>query len=195
MFNIFNPRKKTKIKRNIELSAYFLIIIGTIGFFGSAISAVGGLNWLSESFEWPIKYTNHAIKTATDIHIIPHSASGRIQLYDNNLKFVKGWHVDAHGGTFKIHLSKDNNLNVYTARGQWHYIFDLDGSLISKEKYTPETYDDFSGGTLNLSIPIAPWLIPFSHPFFSWCFIAAGIIVLITLDKKKKNKHLTKKST
>jgi hypothetical protein len=31
-----------------------LIVMGTMGWFGSSLSAVGGLNWLPRSWEWPV---------------------------------------------------------------------------------------------------------------------------------------------
>jgi hypothetical protein len=35
-------------------AASALIIMGTTGWFGSALSAVGGLNWLPRTWEWPV---------------------------------------------------------------------------------------------------------------------------------------------
>lgn len=80
------------------IAASGFVVIGGLGFFGSALSAGGGLNWLPRSFEWPVGYTDGAVSTPTGMHIVPLTPSGRVQVYDANWTFVTGWFVDAGGG-------------------------------------------------------------------------------------------------
>ncbi len=195
IFNLIRSSKSNKHKNLLEIIAYLLIVIGGIGFFGSALSATGGLNWLPSSFEWPIGYTDNAAKTQDGFYVVPHTSSGRIQIYDTDLKFLRGWNVDAHGGTYKISISKENLINVYTARGNWHYLFNLQGDIISKEKYVSGSYSSFPDSNLSLNIPTNIFLLVFSHPFISWFFAVIGIATLIILDKIKKKNYLTKQST
>ena len=185
---LLSPENKSTTNKYIERIAFLFVLIGIFGFFGSALSSLGAMNWLPKSFEWPIKYTSTAAKTNDGFYIVPHSPSGRIQIYDEKLKFIRGWPVYASGGVFKLNISENNLINAYTARGQWHYIFNLNGDLISKEKFTPKTYDAFNSAGVYLSIPIAPWLIVFSHPFYSWILAIIGMIILIKLDKIMKRK-------
>lgn len=188
---LFTYHKKTK-KYLVEKLGYFFVLIGALGFFCTGFSALGGMNWLPKSFPWPVKYTWNATKANTDIYVVPIPPSGRIQLYDNNLKFIRGWPVEAFGGSFKINVSKENNINVYTSRGQRHYIFNLNGDLISQKIYTPKAYDSFYGGMVNLSLPVSPFLLVFTHPFYSWIIVVLGLIILIIADKYKIRKNNAK---
>ncbi len=169
--------------------------IGGIGFFGSGVSALGGLNWLGPSFEWPVGYTTEAVTTKNALHIVPHTASGRVQIYDANWKFIRGWHVDASGGTFKLMSLSTNTVDVITARGQWHYVFDLNGGLVSKKSYAPDSYSNFPDGGEFYIVPTPPWLWVFSNPFFSWGTAILGMILLIIEQKMKKRRRTPRKTT
>ena len=96
-------------------------MVGAAGFFGSALSAVGGLNWLPHSFEWPVGYAGGVVSTSEGLHVVPHTPSGRIQVYNANWTFRTGWHVDAHAGAFKLLAPAEGRLDVITSRGRWHY--------------------------------------------------------------------------
>ena len=71
--------KKQGGRRYLIAAGATLMAIGIIGFFGSGVSALGGLNWLGPFFEWPVGYTTEAVTTKTGLHIVPHTASGRIK--------------------------------------------------------------------------------------------------------------------
>ena len=121
-------------RRSIYLVASALMLVGGLGFFGSGLSAFGGLNWLATSFEWPIGYSDGVVTTPEGVHVVSHDPSGRIQLYDANWRFIRGWHVDAAGGLLKVTSAGANRIEVITARGAWHYVFDMEGGLIFQEE-------------------------------------------------------------
>jgi hypothetical protein len=185
-------RKDSGARRWLLVLGGILLAIGATGFFGSALSSVGGLNWLGQKFEWPVGYASGVITTKDSVHIVPHTPSGRIQLYDANWKFLKGWHVDAGGGTFKLFPGESNMVGVVTARGQWRCLYDLRGNLLSKDTYAPASYLSFTGIEHAYFVPTAPWLWVFSHPFYSWGTCALGM-VLLGLHAKLKKKRKTKK--
>ena len=191
--SIFRDAKKvTGARRLLTVTGGLLVAIGVVGFFGSALSSVGGLNWLGTTFEWPIGFASGVITTEQGIHVIPHTPSGRIQLYDRNWKFLRGWHVDAGGGTFKLAPTETNTVEVITARGQWRYVFDLNGYLLKKENYPPANYSSFPKATEAYYVPTKPWLWVFSHPFLSWGTAVSGIILLAIdhkLHKRRKAKR------
>jgi hypothetical protein len=64
-------------------------------------------------------------------YVVPLVSPGRVQLYDPQWHFLRGWHVDAEGGDFKVRCSLDGLIEVLTARGNHHYIFNELGELIS----------------------------------------------------------------
>ena len=171
---LYSAIKKSGAKRWLECLASVLLIVGAVGFFGSGLSAIGGLNWLPGSFEWPVGNASGVI-TVSNFFVVPHTPSGRVQVYGRDWKFVRGWHVDAGGGTFKLKMPDQYHIAVITARGQWHYVFDLNGKLLSKEKYSPASYSAFQGEGQSYVVPTPPWLWVFSSPFYSWLLIALGI--------------------
>src|SRR5437773_3218687 len=78
--------KADRWERLILYLAPFCLAIGAIGFFGSALSATGGLNWLPASFEWPVGTADNVVATADHFFVVPHTPSGRIQIYDDRLE-------------------------------------------------------------------------------------------------------------
>jgi len=114
---------------------------------------------------------------------VPHTPSNRVQVYDRDWRFVRGWYVDAGGGTFTLRTSGSNQVEVITSRGQWHYTFDLQGKLLSKEHYTSGTYGSFRGQGESHTVPTAPWLWVFTSPGYSWLAAAAGMGLLAAANK------------
>jgi hypothetical protein len=170
-------QKETGLSRLIKSLAAILLIVGALGFFGSGLSATGGLNWLPQSFEWPVGTVSGVVSTPDHFFAVPLTAPGRVQIYDSDWKFIRGWHVDAGGGTFKLKVGGTNQLEVITARGQWHYVFNLNGGLQSREHYTTGAYSAFSSEGKSYTVPTAPWLWVFTGPFYSWLCAMAGFAV------------------
>lgn len=168
--------------------AGLLLAIGATGFFGSALSATGGMDWLPEPFEWPVGRATGVVTTDDGLHIVPLTPSGRIQVYNPDWSFRTGWQVDAGGGTFKLLHPKGDRFDVITARGQHHYVFDTTGKLISNTTYAPETYGGFPNVGESLQVSTAPWKWPFTDPFHSWILCAAGGAILYVLQKSNQRK-------
>ena len=184
----FSSERGRGWRRWLTTAASCLLVVGAAGFFGSALSAVGGLSWLPSTFEWPAGYTGGVVSTAEGLHVVPHTPSGRIQVYDANWYFLTGWHVDAGGGTFKLLAPAGGRIEVITSRGQWRYVFGLDGRLISKSTYQPKTYTSFPDAGESLVVPTAPWLWAFSHPGISWAIAMTGMVMLIIMERAGKRK-------
>ncbi len=184
----FSSERGRGWRRWLIITASCLLVVGAGGFFGSALSAVGGLNWLPNSFEWPVGYTGGVVSTPERLHVVPHTPSGRIQVYDANWSFVTGWHVDAGGGTFKVLAPAEGHVDVITARGQWHYVFDMEGRLISKDSYQPDSYASFPEEGESVVVPTAPWLWIFSSPGISWAVAMTGMVMLVIMQRAGKQK-------
>ena len=168
-----------------------MLVIGVCGFFGSGLSAMGGLNWLPSSFEWPVGYARGVVTTSDNQNIVPHTESGRIQVYDPHWNFVTGWPIDALAGIFKLEVADDDRIHVITARGRWHYVFEIDGTLASKETYAPATYDSFPDNGKSIVVATAPWLWPFSNPLISWFVGAIGMGILVFVRKRDGKSNAT----
>lgn len=182
------PFSLTKTPRWKRLSAFAgsgMLAIGTCGFFGSALSVAGGLNWLPSSFEWPVGYAQGVVTTSDHQKIVLLRACGRIQVYDPDWNFVTGWPIQA-GPASKLNVAEDDRIQVITSLDQSHYVFELDGTLVSKEAYAPATYESFPDNGKSMVVPTALWLWPFSHPLISWVFFAIGISIVGFVTKQDR---------
>src|SRR5262245_48758481 len=176
-------------RRLLTVLAATLILIGALGFFGTALSAIGAFRWLPASFEWPIGSASGVVTTRDLFYVVPHTPSGRVQVYDRNWKFLRGWSVDAGAGTFKLYVTDTNHIHVVTARGHMHYTYDLGGKLLASDAYpnTGTAYGSFPDEGVSCDVPTPIWLWIFSSPLFSWFAAAAGICLLVIKEKKFKS--------
>jgi len=162
------------------------LAVGATGFFGSALSATGGLDWLPESFEWPVGKVQAALTGPDGMIIVPHVPSGRIQIYDRNLSFQRGWFIDAHGGTFRISPADGNTFHVFTARGDHKYLYDMHGSLLSTDTYPGGDYSKTEHIGEEVDIPTPFYLMVFVHPFASWFVAAIGMALLFLTGEARR---------
>jgi hypothetical protein len=160
---------------------YLLILIGAGGFFAAALSAVGILN-LPTSLEWPAGYVRGVVTAEDGKYVVPLIPSGRVQLYDAQWHFIRGWNVDAEGGDFKVQCSPDGKIEVFTARGEHHYSFTEDGDLIASTTSLPEDFSASPQGQA-VVVPTSPLLWVFSSPFLSWGVALIGFAGIVVLKK------------
>jgi hypothetical protein len=160
-----------------------LVLVGACGFFGSGMSAVGFLK-LPNSLEWPAGNVC-GVQTRNDgKHVVPLVPSGRVQIYDATWHFLRGWHVGAHGGDFKVECPATGRIEVYTGRGQHHYSYTENGELISVASYSEgDSPQDLAGSCV--VVPTSPLGWVFSSPFFSWGTAVIGIAGLAIFKKLK----------
>lgn len=163
------------------------LIIGITGFLAPALLIVSKIEF-SESFEWPVGNTRSALQHSSGIYIVPHEPSGRVQLYDNSLKFLRGWQIEANGGSFNLNISDDNSFYIYTARGDMKYHFDLQGKLLSSEKHL-ERYPNNRSHLLDVAIPTPAYLWVFTNPFKAWIVAVLGIILANIANRLSKSKR------
>jgi hypothetical protein len=179
-------RPMHKKVRWIVYAAGVLMLVGAAGFFGSALSAVGALNFLPSSVEWPVGFASNILTMENGDILVPHISSGRIQVYDKDLRFVRGWHVDARGGVFKTRTGENGTIEAVTARGNQKIIFNERGAVVSTEEYTCSYDAMFLESGKQLYIPTPFYLIAFSHPFIAWIFGIVGIVVLGIVKRTKR---------
>ena len=117
----------------IALFACFLSIIGLIGFLSGFIVAFGRLyRIIPDSFEMPLgDLKGIAVDTEGNIYCGAQFYS-RFQVYNAEGKFLYGKCFNSGGGAFKIKINSDSKIEIMTYRGQRKYLFDKDGTLLSK---------------------------------------------------------------
>ncbi len=182
--NIAFSQRNLTWKAILNFVASGCLVIGALGFFGSALSATGGLNWLPQSFEWPIGTASGALTKPDGTVIVPHTPSGRIQVYDKDLSFQRGWFINAEGGTFKLLPSDGNSFYVLTARGNHSYLYDVHGSLLTHENYQAGAYSVATDTGECVTVPTPFYLLVFAHPFVSWIVAAIGMFLAIFNERR-----------
>ncbi|MFC1497751.1 hypothetical protein ACFLS1_04645 [Verrucomicrobiota bacterium] len=187
-------QKNLTRKAILNFVASGCLVIGATGFFGSALSATGGLNWLPESFEWPIGSASGVVIKDDGTVVVPHNSSGRIQIYSEDLTFQRGWVVEAHGGSFILAPADGDKFYVFTARGDHKYLYDTHGTLLSSETYQESVYP-VTQGTKKVSIPTPFYLMVFVHPFASWFVAAMGIGLLFLTGEARRGKNRKRPNT
>jgi hypothetical protein len=173
----FAERYRTRGLRLLAVFASFVLLVGAAGFFGSALSAAGGLNWLPPSFEWPVGYARGIVSLPDGRHVVPHTPSGRVQVYDPNWHYLRGWQVDARGGSFTLAPEGEDRIEVFTARANRRYTYALDGRLIASGNYAPGAYPSGARGEAQV-VPTRLWLWTFTHPGLAWAATALGMGLL-----------------
>jgi hypothetical protein len=186
----YRSREHTGRRQWLTAAGGGLAVIGGLGFLGAAFSAAGGLRWLPADFEWPVGFANGVLTTLDGKHVVPHAATGRIQVYDPDWKFVTGWFVNAGGGTFKLGLKGRDTIEVITARRQMRYLYTIHGYLLVSETYKPLTYSDFPTSGKSVVVPTRWWLWTFTTPFFSWIIGAVGMALIMFSDPTKKKQKI-----
>ena len=185
--SVYQARKELRTWRApVRLLAGALGLMGAIGFFGAAFSAVGGLDWLG-SFEWPVGRASGVVTLLDGTHVVPHTPTGRIQLYDANRRFLRGWRIDASGGIFTPRVNAEQQIEIDTARGDLRLVYDAQGKLISRTQYD----DGASASRLaapadarTMVIPTAWYAWPLTSPFYAWLCVGAAIAIWAVLGSQ-----------
>ncbi len=121
----------------------------------------------------------------------PISVMGEIVGKPDQRDRADGHPLAAGRGERELLVPTEDRIDVITSRGQWHYVFDTDGQLISKNTYH-QSYDSFPQEGESLIVPTPPWLWTFSHPGISWAVSVAGFVMLaIMLRAKRGAKRLS----
>jgi hypothetical protein len=158
-----------------------LMLFGSAGFLAPFLLALGAIT-PSESFQWPAGVADVAFMSDGQA-VVGLVQVGRIQVYDKKWKFIRGWQVDAEGGYFKLVVRQPDIVDVYTARGENHFVYTVRGELVSGAKYS-EPYSSIQADTVERLVPGRPLLVPFSNIAICWGMGAAGTALLFASSRK-----------
>jgi hypothetical protein len=173
----FMKRYRSRRRLPLAILGSLLCVVGGAAFFGLALSCYGGLDGLGESFEWPMGTPQGVLTMPGGVRVVPHPPSGRVQIYDDHWRFLRGWRVDA-GGDFKLLPSGVDRFDVISARGSWRHTYLLGGRMVARVDYSPLSYLSFPRVGERIQVPTAPWFLVFSSPFVSWAMSVIGMAML-----------------
>jgi hypothetical protein len=170
--------KSKRLKHGLAMTGLALMVYGMLGISLPIMSASGSLNWLPPSFEWPIGYADGIITMPNGIHVVPHQFSGRVQVYDSEWQFLRGWNVDASLGAFKLQALDEKSFDVITARLRTVYTHSINGELIYAGGYSVgKTYLSFTGSSDSRWIQTTLLLLVFTNFFVALLVTALGIVI------------------
>lgn len=176
----------------IVVAMWLLALVGCTGFFViGAVSA--GILKVSNSFEWPAGYVKGVATMANGNQVVPLESSGRLQLYDPKWKFLRGWHIEAFTGDFKVECPPDGMIRAYTAKGHHLYTFTEKGELVSSTKYDGD-FEALPSNDSYVAVPtsLAGW--PFSRQFISLGLCVLALLGLAIVEKIVRGRAMTDKS-
>ena len=168
----------------VALACCVLFFYGIGGFLGPMLSVMGALDWAG-SFEWPVGYATGVARAPDGSCVVPHGPSDRIQIYDRNLRFVRGWRIEAHGGPFTIRMRPDGLFDVYTARRRHHFVYDQTGKLHSESTFAEIHLLNRPPEAISMFVPTRWWLWPLSHPFLGFACWLVLVPIGWLLDRNK----------
>jgi hypothetical protein len=173
-------------RRVYYLLAALCLSYGMLALLAPGIGALGGLSFLPASFEWPVGTASGVVRDAADRYIVPHEPSSRVQVYDQDKKFVRGWAVEAKGGAFKLRLAGDDLLDVFTFSGKRHFAFRTDGTLVKDNGSYSASYSDVAPESkLSVRFDTPFPLLPFADPRTAWTLTVLGAFGLLALNRAK----------
>jgi len=161
-----------------------LVIYGGMGFFGQGLAALGGLWFVGPTVEWPVGVPDNVTLDSHGRRVVTLTACGRLQIYTSDGTFLRGWFVDASGGTFMARITEADEIEVRTARGRKRLLYSPAGELLERGSYQG-AYSDANPGPSHPSAFHTPlFLWPFAHPFVAWGVAAIGMAGLVLAQRK-----------
>ena len=174
-----------------SIAAGIFCLYGIAGFFGSGFASTGGLDWLG-AFEWPVGYTSGVVRTHDGKYIVPHEPTDRIQIYDANLHFLRGWRVAAGSGALTADVDADDHIHAYVARGDWHLVYDTDGRILSQSHYDPRQSPGVPANAISVRVPTRWWLWPLTGPFYGWLCAMVFLALFFATGRRGRNKLIVR---
>ncbi len=179
---IIHTIKRGGRSRWVVVAMWFLVLVGCVGFFAIGGAAAGILK-VSNSFEWPAGLVKGVATTANGNRVVPLGSSGRPQLYDGKWKFLRGWHIEAFTGDFKVECPPNGTIKVYTAKRHHLYTFTEQGELVGSTMYDGD-FESVPASDSYVHVPtrLLGWL--FSREFICLGVSFLGFLGLGIVEKK-----------
>jgi hypothetical protein len=107
-----------------------LLVVGAVGFFGNAIlsfTLASTKNGYLGGIEFPATFTTITIQASDGRFYSATQTTQRIQRYDTQRRFERGWFVNSGSGLMTIGMTDEGNVVLAYARKRQIEIFSPDG--------------------------------------------------------------------
>jgi hypothetical protein len=188
------------------LRRIFSIILGVVGLFGllSGCFVRSHLVSIGPSCELPLANVKSIAVDSQGSIYCASAYYARVQQYDRNGGFLRGWSIDANGGIFALRVNEFDQLEVFVERGDTLYTFDATGHSLGSLPVDRELTGRFNGltadsengrlvvenrlivprivrtdanGTSAVLISTSLSELVIMGPFPAWAFFTAGLIL------------------
>jgi hypothetical protein len=153
-----------------------LFLVGFLGFFAQCSLNAGA--FLPANVEWPVRWAENAVPLQDGSFAVSLKAVSRVQIYDGQWRFVRGWQVPVFGKPFRLDEMLDGSIRVINRRQQSSF-YSEGGQLLEVKNLAPRDQNE-PIGALPLDLPVSmttnPLLLLFASPFASWGMAAFGAL-------------------
>jgi hypothetical protein len=175
----------------------FVLAFGAFAFLVPAAAVVGGLKFIGNDVEWPPGRSSQVVIDPQQNHIVVMNWIGRIQIYDAQRRFVRGWWFPGGGdGQVKLRFLEKGNLQVWQGKQYRSFVFTPAGKPFRQTKITPEEFEIVQGEPYTSATFTTPWYLwPLTHPVYGWLTAAAGMAgsVVLEIAEKRLKSNLAKR--
>lgn len=182
-------RTQSRTRVWLAVPAAMLFAVGWMSFMAGAVSAGGGFDWLPRTFEWPVGWAKGVVRTSDGGYAVPHEGAGRVQLYDEQLHFRRGWQTQAHGGGFTLTALTNGGVQVRTARDSQTYSYDTAGELLPAGVFAKVLSSAASPESVPDWFPPPWWGWTLTTPVIAWVTGAVGLCLLAALARARVTPH------
>ncbi|MBI1372441.1 MAG: hypothetical protein GC159_06730 [Phycisphaera sp.] len=137
---------KRKFFQFVRVLAAVCMLLGGIGYFGSLSINNGSTDWLGDNVELPLGDLTD-VEVDGDGHVYcALQGYHRVQVYDADGRFVRGWQVESQTGRFRMQLGDTGHVEVATLRGDMLFVYDTNGKLLDARDGGHTAYFAFGEG-------------------------------------------------
>ncbi len=146
------------------------------------------------SFEWPVAYSSMVTRDSAGHYIVLHKPTSRFQIYDQDKRFLRGWFVNIFVKNFKIHITKENNIEFFSHPGDSWFVFSPEGKILREGTFRPQSFESLPASPLAAEVFPTSWILwPVANPTIGWALTMFGLLGLGALMKLEKRKKFPKK--
>jgi hypothetical protein len=156
-----------------------MALVGGAGFFSGFIFSSGTDQHALRSFEFPLSDVQSMVVDSQGRIFVALAFYGRIQRYDSQGRFQRGWAAQSEGGPFALGLRGKDTIVTEVGRRQAQLLFDPDGRLLA-ERPNPRQQSLPTGDPVTAIGPDGS-LLELRHGLFSSSIVhdSAGVVTAL----------------
>jgi hypothetical protein len=151
-----------------------LVFYGFGAFFLQAAAGAGALASVPASVEFPVWRPDAQVRGERGLTFVGLGPIGRIQVYDEGGRFLRGWFVPARGGAFTIQPAPGGRIVVAITRGRQKLCYDADGRIAEADRSPAALAATIVSDRPPIDVAWHPVWWPLASPFVAWLVGAVG---------------------